>query len=327
MNGERIESAPPIARCTVWKGWSYHARMEHREMGRTGMRASVLGFGGAEIGYGRVPVDEVAAILGEALDAGLNVIDTAECYLDCEEKIGATVSHRRKDFLLFTKVGHADGYGPNEDWSIAGITRSIDRSLQRLKTDRVDLVQLHSCNREILERDDYACVRALEAARQAGKTRFIGYSGDGDVALAAVRTGRFDVLQTSVNVADQQVLDMALPEALARGMGVIAKRPIANAAWLRSSVPEGDYSWPYWDRLRELAYPWLTLGTAEAVGVALRFTLSQPGVHTAIVGTSRRGRWAENAAMLSAGPLPGAEIQTIRARWREVAKTEWIGQV
>jgi len=300
--------------------------MERRTLGNTGMSASVLGFGGSEIGYGRVPEPEVAQILGAALDAGLNVIDTAECYLDSEEKIGATVSHRRGEFLLFTKVGHAEGYGPKEDWSAPGIAWSIERSLKRLRTDRLDLVQLHSCDLEILRRNDFECVRALEEAKRQGKTRFIGYSGDGATALAAIRTGRFDVLQTSVNVADQQVLDAVLPEAAARGMGVIAKRPIANAAWLKASVPEGDYSRPYWERLRELSYPWLSGPAREAVAKALRFTLSQPGVHTAIVGTSKPGRWQENAALLGAGLLPTGEIEAIRARWREVAKPEWVGQ-
>ncbi len=300
--------------------------MERRDFGRTGMRVSVLGFGGAEIGFRGVPVDDVRTMLNEALDEGLNVIDTAECYADSEEKIGQTVAHRRKDYFLFTKVGHADGYD-KADWTPAGIARSIDRSLQRLQTDCVDLVQLHSCSRSILEYHDHECLVALEDARKAGKTRFIGYSGDGADALAALHTGRFDTLQTSVNVADQQSIDKLLPLARRHGMGVIAKRPIANAAWRHEDLPEGDYSHTYWKRLKALKYPWLNKPLPEAAAIALRFTLSQSGVHTAIVGTTKPGRWRENAESLKAGELPTPEANLIRSRWKAAAEADWVGQV
>ena len=76
------------------------------------MQVSVLGFGGAEIGFeGRPAETVVGRLLTDALDAGLNVIDTAECYLDSEELIGQAASGRRKDFHLFTKCGHPGGHG------------------------------------------------------------------------------------------------------------------------------------------------------------------------------------------------------------------------
>lgn len=292
------------------------------------MRVSILGFGGAEIGYGGTPQPEVTTILNEALDAGMNVIDTAECYADSEEKIGAAVSHRRKDFHLFTKVGHFSGDYAHEDYSAAGIARSIDRSLQRLRTDVLDLVQLHSCSKATLQQGE--CIQALEDARAAGKTRFIGYSGDSFDALFAVETGRFDALQISVNIADQQSIDKVLPLAVARGMGIIAKRPLANVAWKHEQEPTGSYSHTYWKRLRELKYAFLARPLPEAVGIALRFTLAQPGVATAIVGTTKPGRWKENAAALDSGgggQLPVAGVNLIRARWKSVAKGDWVGQV
>ena len=73
------------------------------------MKVSALGFGGAEIGFEKAPVDTVARVLGDALDAGLNVIDTAECYLQSEELIGRAMASRRGEFLLFTKCGHPEG--------------------------------------------------------------------------------------------------------------------------------------------------------------------------------------------------------------------------
>lgn len=298
--------------------------MEYRDFGRTGMRVSVLGFGGAEIGFQNATVEDVEALLGSALDAGLNVIDTAECYNTSEELIGRAVGHRRGDYLLFTKCGHSAGLA-GADWDPAMLQQSIDRSLRRLQTDCVDLLQLHSCSKEILQRGEV--VEVIQAARDAGKTRFIGYSGDGEDALWAVESGLFDALQTSVNIADQEVIDRTLPKAAERAMGVIAKRPIANAVWLHRSRPAEPYHHAYWDRLQELDYPFLQQDAAASIGTALRFTLSQQGVATAIVGTRKPGRWQENAAYAALGPLPEAEIQAIRARWAAVARPDWEPQV
>lgn len=299
--------------------------MERAIFGKTGLQVSVLGFGGAEIGFQAAPQDTVAKLLNEALDAGLNVIDTAECYVDSEEKIGAAVSHRRKDFHLFTKVGHPGGFGKPHDWSADGIIASIERSLKRLKTDVLDLVQLHSCSaKEFLTGE---ALTGLQKAKEAGKTRFIGYSGDGPDAVAAVRTGAFDALQTSINIADQKVLVEALPLAAKMQMGVIAKRPIANAAWQHKDQPPNDYHVEYWRRLKKLDYGFCGKPLAEAAGIALRFTLSQPGVHTAIVGTTKPGRFAENAAAIKLGVLPTPGVNAIRGRWKAVAEPGWTGQV
>src|SRR5437763_10606191 len=202
--------------------------METRQFGKTDMRVSILGFGGAEIGYEQATLETVARLLGDALDAGLNVIDTAECYLQSEELIGQAVAARRAEFYLFTKCGHPEGPSA-EDWRPDSLLRSIQRSLQRLKTDRLDLVQLHSCSEDELRKGDV--IAALRQARDKGYTRYIGYSGDGRAARYAIECGAFDALQTSVSILDQEALDLVLPLARERQMGVIAKRPIGNAVW------------------------------------------------------------------------------------------------
>jgi aryl-alcohol dehydrogenase-like predicted oxidoreductase len=265
----------------------------------------------------------VARLLGGALDAGLNVIDTAECYEDSEALIGAALGSRRDEIYLLTKCGHPRGYGRG-DWRMASLLSSIERSLERLRTDRLDLIQLHSCELSDLRKGD--AISALERARERGWTRYIGYSGDGEAARYAVECGRFDTLQTSVSIADQEALELTLPEAMKRNMGVIAKRPIANAVWRYARRPAEPYYQPYWTRLRALDYAFVR-DPERAVSVALRFTLAAPGVHTAIVGTKRPGRWAENARRLEAGPLPPAEVERIRARWRQVAEPSWTGEV
>src|SRR5205814_212459 len=131
----------------------YPAPMERRRLGRTAMIASVLGFGGSEIGYDRVAVRTVERLLGGALDAGLNVIDTAECYEDGETLIGKAVGARRREFYLFTKCGHPRGWSRG-DWRPASLLASIERSLKRLNTEYLDLIQLHSCELGDLETGD-----------------------------------------------------------------------------------------------------------------------------------------------------------------------------
>jgi aryl-alcohol dehydrogenase-like predicted oxidoreductase len=296
--------------------------MEQRRLGRTDMHVSVLGFGGSEIGYQRVATATVRRLLDDALDAGLNVIDTAECYEAGEELIGEAVSGRRKDFHLFTKCGHFEG-GGRPDWRPESLLRSIERSLKRLRVDHVDLVQLHTCSEEDLRRGDV--ITALERARERGWTRYVGYSGDGGAAKYAIECGRFDTLQTSLSIADQEALDLTLPLARERGLGVIVKRPIANAAWRTGKTPSSAYHQPYWERLQRLRYDFLAGPLDESIALALRFTVFAPAVHTAIVGTTRPGRWRENAAMLTAGPLDAATMDAIRARWRAVADASWGG--
>src|SRR5690348_8214080 len=193
--------------------------MEQRKLGRTDIDASVLGFGGSEIGYQSVSARTVARLLGSALDAGLTVIDTAECYDESESLIGKALGARRREVSLFTKCGHAGGWS-RADWRRAPLLASIERSLRRLATDYVDLIQLHSCSLGELKKGEV--IEALERARERGWARYIGYSGDGEAARFAVECGRFDTLQTSVSIADQDAVERTLPLARARQMGVIA---------------------------------------------------------------------------------------------------------
>jgi aryl-alcohol dehydrogenase-like predicted oxidoreductase len=300
-------------------------KMEKRRLGKTDMDVSVLGFGGSEIGYERASAETVAELLNSALDAGLNVIDTAECYYNSEELIGKAVGNRRKEFYLFTKCGHPHGMESSANWSKDSILESVTRSLQRLKTDRLDLLQLHSCSEAELRKGEV--IDALQTAREKDYTRYIGYSGDSRAAHFAVESGAFDTLQTSINIADQEAIDLALPLAREKQMGVIAKRPIANAAWKTGHRPIDSYHHEYWERLRKLNFDFVRGDLNRSVSIALRFTLSVPGVHTAIVGTKKPERWSQNAQLLEAGPLGEKEFQAIRDRWEECAPRTWIGQI
>jgi aryl-alcohol dehydrogenase-like predicted oxidoreductase len=184
--------------------------IERRALGRTGPAVSGLGSGGSGIGFERVDVATVRRMVAAALAAGLNVVDTAECCGDSEALIETTVADRRRDYHLFTKCGHFEG-SARDDRRPESLERSIARSLESLRTDHLDLLQLHTCSEDDLRR--------------------------GDVITAAI-----------------------------------------------------------------------------------------PGVHTHIVGTTRPGRWRENAALFDGGALSPAEFERIRAHSGAVAAASWVGQ-
>ncbi|MET0751739.1 MAG: aldo/keto reductase [Pyrinomonadaceae bacterium] len=298
--------------------------MEKRKFGKTDMEVSVLGFGGAEIGYNDSQTqEEVNLLLNSALDAGLNVIDTAAAYKTSEELIGKAVGKRRQEYYLLTKCGALDAF-TRFDWSKKGVLETIENSLRALKTDYLDIAQLHSCSAEILRQGD--CIEGLQRAQEKGYTRYIGYSGDNDDAKYAIEMNVFDSFQTSVSIADQTPVDTNIPAAVEKGLGVIAKRPIANAVWRNSEKPKDSYHHEYWDRIRKLKFDFLNKSLDESIAIALRFTLSIPGVSTAIVGTTKPNRWQENARFVAEGILSDDEFEEIRARWKEVAGEDWIGQ-
>lgn len=287
------------------------------------MKFSVLGFGGAEIGYNVNQTQaEVDELLNSALDAGLNVIDTAAAYKVSEELIGKAISNRRKDFYLLTKCGALDAF-TRFDWTKKGILETIETSLKNLKTDYLDLAQLHSCSAEILRQGD--CIEGLQRAVEKGYTRFIGYSGDNEDAKTAIEMDVFDALQTSVSVADQTPITGNIPLAKEKGLGIIAKRPIANAVWRHQEKPSESYHHEYWDRIQKLRFDFTGKGLEEATATALRFTLSIDGVDTMIVGTTKPQRWQENAKYVAEGNLSSDEFEAIRDRWREVGGDDWVG--
>jgi aryl-alcohol dehydrogenase-like predicted oxidoreductase len=287
--------------------------VEKRRLGNTDLHVSRLGVGLSEIG-GMADEKQVAQVLNEALDSGINFLDTAACYGNSEDWVGRAVSRRRDDFFLATKAGHAVGGMTSPAWTAQTITASIERSLRRLQTDHLDLVQLHSCDVDILERGDV--IRALQEAKTAGKTRYIGYSGDNASAVWAVESGEFDTLQTSFNLVDQWARGHLFPKAEARNMGIIAKRPIANAAWGRETSPS-VYAAEYHRRYREMAEQGPIVGAPDnPILLALGFTLAHDPVDVAIVGTSHPGHMQTNIAWVeNALPIDPQAVQALRERF------------
>jgi len=300
------------------------------DFGKTGYTVSRLGAGLAEIGseLDFDDVEQAGNVLNNALDLGINFLDTAACYGISEELIGRTVANRRDEYVLVTKAGHARGDGLNgSDWTYETVRASIDRSLRRLNTDYVDLVQLHSCGIPDLENGDI--IRALEDARDAGKTRMIGYSGDNEAAHWAVDSGIFATLQTSFNVVEQRAYSSGLLEKCAeKGIGVIVKRPIAGATWgmARSGMDSSrrGYDNTYLQRCRDVQAAGDVPGEPDApIIAAMGFTLAHPEIHVAIIGTKSPRHMVSNIETLDdALAIDGAFVDVLHDRFAAL-DDEW----
>jgi aryl-alcohol dehydrogenase-like predicted oxidoreductase len=276
-----------------------HRSVPRRPFGATGLEVSALGLGAGPLGDLALPDRDAEALLDQALDLGVNLIDTARSYHASEERIGRVLARRRDDVVISTKIGY--GIPGHDDWTGACISAGVDAALARLRTDRIDVVHLHSCPLEVLRRDDV--VGALTAAVAAGKVRVAAYSGDNDELDFAVASGAFGAVQTSFSLCDQRARGGALAAAAARGLGVIAKRPLANAPWRFTERPSGHDTEEYWRRWRALE---LDPGALDPAELALRFAAWFPGVHSAIAGTVSGAHLRRNAEVVARGPLPPA---------------------
>ena len=304
--------------------------METAILGRTGLRVSRLGVGLAEIG--RYSVDEAEQanrVLNSALDAGVTFLDTAECYGNSEELVGNAVSRRRDEYVLATKAGHVPRGSSGKPWTGKTVSDGIDNSLRRLKTDRVDLVQVHAYDTSAPISDDV--LKAVTDARDAGKTRFLGYSGENEDAVWALETGLFDTLQTSFNLVDQSARLMLFELAEANGVGIIAKRPIANAVWGTAVTGEGGdiVSGTTKERLGR-AKAILDMGPIadapeDPIAMALGFVLGNAEVATAIVGTSNPEHMLGNIKVAETQlPIPESVVTELQRRFDELGQ-DWPG--
>jgi aryl-alcohol dehydrogenase-like predicted oxidoreductase len=300
--------------------------METTTLGKTGLEISRLGIGLSEIGSILSAEDEKTAsdVLNSALDNGINFLDTAACYGLSEDFVGRSIPNRRDEYVLASKAGHYIPRNEGEDWTYELIIESIERSLTLMKTDHLDLIQLHSCSVEILEKGDV--IRAIQDAKQSGKVNHIGYSGDNENAKWAVDSGLFETLQTSYSLVDQGARSNLFPGVVEQGMGLIIKRPIGNAVWGRATDPNPYHHMPtsYTEEYFRRAGLMAGSGAVEdvpdsAIELAMGFTLSRPEVSTVIVGTLNPTHLASNVEMIGGGmTVSGAAIADLERRFDEV---------
>lgn len=304
--------------------------------GKTGLMISPLAFGGGPIGYLGVEQKRIDTILRSFLDEGLNLIDTAACYPGSEQAIGNAVADRRDEYILVSKCGHRVDGVTGDEWSPEIIEQTVDRALENLRTGYLDVMLLHSCDLEVLQRGE--ALGALLRARDAGKVRFVGYSGDNEAAAYAAGLPDVAVLETSINICDQANIETALPRARENDLGVIAKRPLANAAWRSKSEQSGiyaEYASTYAERLSRMKLAPADLGfEGDPAGmwpeIALRFTLSQEGVGCAIIGTTSVDHLHANLSAAARGPLPQTVVAVIREAFQRAEAEggeKWEAQI
>jgi aryl-alcohol dehydrogenase-like predicted oxidoreductase len=288
-----------------------------RPLGRTGADVTILGYGAMELrGRPRGPeiTDEDAGrVLNAVLDGGINLIDTSPDYGRSEELIGSHVGHRRDEFFLASKCGcpieaPADTPPPYQhDYRPANVRADVEQSLRRLRTDRLDLVQVHmSPSRQTLEEN--RTVETLRELRREGKVRFIGMSGILPDLPDHLAMDAFDAFQIPYS-AVQRDHEELIAEAAGRGAGTLIRGGAARGAasaeknWRIGPLTQqpglGQRNWQasgVEDLLAEAG-----IGPMEFI---LRFTLSHPGLSTTIVGTANPAHLASNIATAEKGPLP-----------------------
>src|SRR5579875_92679 len=271
--------------------------IETRLLGRTGAHVTALGYGAMELrGQPRGPAiddEEAGRLLNAVLDGGINLIDTSPDYGRSEELIGRHIGHRRGEYFLASKCGCPLDPPPGatppfpHDYRPANIRAGIVRSLRRLRTDRLDLVQVHmSPSPAQMEADEV--VGTLQALRDEGKTRFIGMSGTLPHLPDHIAMGVFDVFQIPYSAIQREHEDL-ITAAAAAGAGTLIRggvargAPAEDKAWTRGPIGlaegEGQRRWED-SGIEDL------LDGMSRMEFVLRFTLSHPGLSSTIVGTS-----------------------------------------
>jgi aryl-alcohol dehydrogenase-like predicted oxidoreductase len=288
-----------------------------RTLGRTGADVTILSYGAMELrGQPRGPeiTDEDAGrLLNAVLDGGINLIDTSPDYGRSEELIGTYLSGRRDEFFLASKCGcplnpPADATPPYaHDYTPGNVRADVEQSLRRLRTDRLDLVQVHMSPSRATLAEDHT-VETLQELQAEGKLRFIGMSGILPNLPDHLAMGVFDVFQIPYS-AVQRDHEELITEAADAGAGTFIRGGAARGA------ASEDKNWQVGPLSQQAGLGqrnWETSGIASLVREAgltsmefvLRFTLSHPGLSTTIVGTANPAHLAGNIAIAEQGPLP-----------------------
>ena len=298
-----------------------------RPLGRTQTDVTILGYGAMELsGAPREPGiagEDAGRLLNAVLDGGISLIDTSPDYGRSEELIGRYLGHRRDEFFLASKCGclmevPADSRPPYpHDYSPGNVRAVVERSLRRLGTDRLDLVQVHmSPRRATLEENQ--TVETLQELRDEGKVRFIGMSGILPDLPDHLAMNVFDAFQIPYSAVQRDHEDL-IAEAADQGAGTLIRGGAARGA------ASEEKNWRIGPLTQEPGLGqrnWETSGIEDLLADAgmstmefvLRFTLSHPGLSTTIVGTANPAHLATNIATAEKGPLPADLYEEAKKR-------------
>jgi aryl-alcohol dehydrogenase-like predicted oxidoreductase len=280
-----------------------------RLLGDTGLSATLLGLGALEIGrdWGvgtdRSRPDEAgaAALLNSALDAGINLIDTAAAYHRSEERIGRHIATRRRQYILATKCGeHSTEPNTVYDYSYSAVADSIRRSLQALQSDTIDILQIHFGPDPHKVLDDGGCLRAMTEAREAGLVKFLGASCDGDVLQRCIDSGSFQIVQVGYSLLRQDE-GGRISAARDKGIGVLVRSGLAGGWLTARALAASPLTWP--PRLAKLL-ELVENDPRRLAALALHFLAAHPGVGSILYGT-RHPAHLKNAIAALAVPVDG----------------------
>ena len=288
-------------------------------LGRTGLQVTRLAFGAMEVRgppRGRPATDDqVRNILTAVLDAGINYLDTSNDYGRSEEFIGTFLAARRSDYFLASKCGCVPGGGEHV-WTRHNLFRGLHESLDRLRTDYLDVMQLHGPSVEDTERG--GLVEALEDMRAQGKVRWIGVSTTLPNLPTYLESGAFDVFQIPYS-ALQRDHESLIADAARAGIGTVIRGGVAKGEpgeGLGTSEVWGDFERAELDELRA--------DGESRTAFMLRFTYTHPGIHAIIVGTLRPEHLAQNLEAIGRGPLPAETYEEAKRRLDAVGVTPVI---
>ena len=277
--------------------------MEYRQLGETGLRISILGFGASPLGNAFRETDPVEgkAAVHLAVERGINFFDVSPYYglTLAETRLGEALEGRREKVVLTTKCGR---YGADEfDFSAARITAGLENSLKRLRTDYVDLLQAHDVEFGDVQQVVEETVPAMRKLQEQGKARYIGITGyslknlmeiAGQVKVDSILSYcRYNLLITDMEAK-------LVPFAKKRGVGVINASPLHMGIITERGAPEWH---PAPQAVRDAGQRVVAVCKARGVDaseVALRFCLDQPDVASTLVGLSSRGHVERNLKCL-----------------------------
>jgi aryl-alcohol dehydrogenase-like predicted oxidoreductase len=272
--------------------------MFKRKLGSTPEMLSVVGFGGILV-MDETP-EESSRIVAAAIERGVNYFDVAPSYGNAEERLGPALEPYRKDVFLACKTGKRDAAGAEEE---------LHASLKRMRTDHFDLYQLHAVSSDEDVQQILGPGGALETfvkARQQGLVRYLGFSAHSEsAALALMDAFAFDTIlfPLSWTIWHQGNFGPAvLPVAQQKGLGILALKALCKRAWAEGEERGWKKTW------------YCPVENVEEAALALRFTLSLPGVVAATSpGHVELFQWACDAAD-NFTPLSPAEIEALKQR-------------
>lgn len=278
-----------------------------KTLGRTGLEVTQLGYGamevrGSRIWNGRSCSDEQAeTILNAVLDGDINFIDTANDYGKSEMYIGQFLSKRRDAFYIATKCGcHMLFAGDHDEtphfWTRDNIRRNIADSLMKMRTDYVDILQLHNPDVETTEKN--GLVDILKELQSAGVVRYIGCSSTSPHLATYIDWDVFDVFQIPYSALERQHENL-ITKAAEAGAGIIIRGGVA-----RGEPGSGLGNQDRWAKFEQARLDELLKADESRTSFLLRFTLSHPHCHTTIVGTMNPAHLSENLAIAEKGALP-----------------------